>query len=387
MTPVHVGVFTYYYLPIINGVILTISDWQKELRKFGISQTVFVPKRDYMKPLNATDVFEYPSISLYKKFGITIPLFAEQLLPDELTKRKINIIHAHHPYYIGSLAVRLAKKRNIPVVFTYHTMHSEYVKTYLPFIPGRWIEKYVERSITKLMNTCSCVTVSLPNLKTELIQKGVTVPIHVVPIGIDTERFSKGGRIRVRKELEIKDNETLLLSVGRIAKEKNVDFLLSMFSYLSKKNDNLRLCFIGDGPRENFLRQIAQEKHLEEKVKIMAPKSYDIIQDYYHAADVFVYASQTETFGRVYVEAMASGLPVVALATPSLADVIEDGVSGVLVHTKTPASFAREVEKLIDNKDMRLRFGDAARLRASEVFSLSSSGKTLASLYRSLVES
>lgn len=382
----HVGVFTYYYLPIVNGVILTIADWKRELGKHGIATTIFVPQLDLFAPIQDPDIVEYPAVPLYKKFGVTVPLFAQQLLPQELVKRNIDIVHIHHPSFIGRQAVAIARKLHLPVVFTYHSRYETYAKLYLPFVPTWVVDWVVKREVITFMNSCDCVTVALPSFEKELRLMGVNVPVRVVPIGIDVARFAKGDGSHIRTRMHVGKNDIVLLYVGRLAHEKNIDFLIDMFALLSRHRKNVHLCFVGKGPREKAVWKRIVRFGLERRVHIIAPEAYDRMPDYYACADIFVYASQTETFGRVYVEAMAAGLPVVALAMPALADVIEDGVSGVLVHTKTPAAFARAVEKLIENNHMRRRLGNAARVRAKKVFSLSSSGATLSGLYRSLVK-
>lgn len=379
-----VGVFSYYYFPIINGVVLTIADWKTWAKTDQVSFTICVPSLN-TKKYDDPDVFEYPSVPLYKRFGITVPFFPGGLVAKELRRRKMDILHVHHPFYIGNLALSAKRALNIPLVFTYHTRYSDYVRMYLPWISEHLVVSTVRFFMVRFMNQCDAVTVANDSLKHELLRQGVRTPIFLVPPGVDTKKYGRGDRARTRKRFGLKSRDTALLYVGRLAVEKNIYFLMHAFILLHKRMPNMKLLLAGSGPEERSLRTFVARKKLEKYVLFADKENPDTISGVYRAADLFVYASQTETFGRVIVEAMSVGLPVVALAGPSIVDILSDGITGRIVFQKSPKSFAQCIIDLVRNKKLMKEIGIRAKIEAIHQYDSSVSWKKLFDVYQSLI--
>ena len=138
----HIGAFTYYYYPIINGVVITIADWMRMAEVHNIPVTVFAPQIGGVSG-NDPRVVSYPAVPIYRKFGITVPLLPELTLESQLRTREVSLIHVHHPFYIGNVALYFKKKLQVPIVFTYHTRYSDYFRSYFPKLSSIFFEKLV----------------------------------------------------------------------------------------------------------------------------------------------------------------------------------------------------------------------------------------------------
>ena len=377
----HVGVFTYYYYPIINGVVITIGDWKSQAKQSGVDMTVFTSQADWKKS-NQPDVVEYPAIPLYKKIGITIPMFPETTIENEIRRRHITLFHVHHPFYIGKLALKMKKKFHIPVVFTYHIRYSDYFRSYLPWVSGTALSHFVTKIMVNFINKCDAVTAANETLKQELLQGGVRTPIFVVPPGIDTVEFASGNRRVARQRLGIDKDDMVLLYVGRLAREKNIYFLVRAFSYIHKKAPKIKLLLAGNGLEETKLKEYARKHKFANNVLFATNENIKTIPDIYAVADSFVYASQTETYGRVIVEAMAAGLCVIALKGPSIIDLLQDGVTGRIVFKHSPKVFAQRVLELMSDREKRLFLASNGQKEARQKYDSKVSWSQLMDVYK-----
>lgn len=382
----HIGVFSYYYLPIINGVTITISNWRKLGEKAGHRFTIYIPQPGDKQKLDSA-VVPYPAVSLYKRFGITLPLFAEQFVRSEMRQTRPDILHVHHPYFIGKLALIMKKLFGTPIVFTYHTRYADYARAYFPFLSRFVIRRLVTRMIVRFMNQCSAITVANASLQVELRRSGVKTPIFIVPPGIDTKTLALGNRAATRKRLGFRSSDFVLLYVGRLAKEKNIFFLLRAFIHIIKINPHVRMFLCGSGLETERIRSFAKRHRLEQKIIVGIDETPKTIRDIYAAADMFVYASQTETYGRVLVESMAAGLPVVALRGPSVVDIVEDGINGRVVWRSSPKVFAGVVTKLLGDRMYMKNLGSRAQQSARARFDSVASWKALSVVYESVLKS
>ncbi|KKW10240.1 MAG: Glycosyl transferase group 1, partial [Microgenomates group bacterium GW2011_GWC1_49_7] len=161
----HVGVFSYYYLPIVNGVTLTIADWMRHAKRSGIQSTIFIPNLGSDVYRGVADVVPYPAVPLYRRLGITIPMFPETYVLREVLQRKIDLLHAHHPFYIGNLALTVKKQYKLPLVFTYHTRYSDYVASYMPALSPHMVQALTIKFLLRFLNQCDAITVSNTALK------------------------------------------------------------------------------------------------------------------------------------------------------------------------------------------------------------------------------
>ena len=378
----NIGVFSYYYLPIINGVVLTIRDWKIYTQSKHHLIRVYVPNGS--DKTNDTDVSYFPAVPLYRRFGITVPMFPEGMIEKEIRLRKHTLLHVHHPHYIGQLAIFAKKKMGVPLIFTYHTRYADYLRIYLPYISIGVSHFILTRGIVRFMNQCDGVTVANDSLRDEIIRYGVRAPVYVVPPGVDTKFMSSGNRATTRRRFHYDVSDDVLLYVGRFAKEKNIYFLMKAFARIAKKNAHVRFLLCGQGLEENQLRRVAKQKHVDHLVQFATNETPQTIRHIYAAADMFVYASKTETYGRAIVEAMAAGLPIVALRAVSVIDLLKDGITGRIVTRDSAALFSDVVLSLLRQKNVAHDIGEAAACDAREKYDNAVSGRMLLRVYKAV---
>lgn len=380
----NVAIFSYYYLPITNGVVLTIRDWYEKAVKQGDKATIFIP---YMGESSSYPyVHAYPAIPLYRKFGITMPTFPEQSIEKVFALKSFDCIHVHHPFFIGSLALFFKKKYQVPLVYTYHTRIGDYIHTYFPFLSRYIVRLMIRILLVRFINQSDAVTVANQLLREELVRMGVKVPTYIVPPGVPTKIIASGNRLATRKKLRIHANRKVLLYVGRLAKEKNIYFLLKVFAKLYANDHTLVFLLAGNGLEEDRIRAFIKKHRLHRSVILTTHETPSSIADIYAAADMFMYASQTETYGRVLVEAMAARLPVVVLDAPAVIGIVKDHVNGRIVYKKTLKEFYRVVYELLGDHSAQRKFAMEAQKTAVTQHDSAISWKKLHAVYQAVLK-
>lgn len=379
----NVAVFSYYYLPIINGVVLTIRDWREKAVAIGDSWMIFVPYDGAKSPYPY--VHAYPAIPLYQRFGITMPTFPESSIDGAFVKDVYDLIHVHHPSFIGSLAVVFKKKYHIPLVYTYHTRINDYIHTYFPFLSRQIVRFIIRIYLVRFINKTDAVTVANQSLLSELVTMGVNAPIYIVPPGVPTKAMGSGNRDATRKRFEIAKGKKVLLYVGRLAKEKNIYFLLKSFARLYDHDHTLLFVLAGNGMEEEGIRSFIKRHRIEDAVIMATHETPDTIPDIYAMADMFIYASLTETYGRVLVEAMAARLPVVVLDAPSVVGIVHDRINGRIVYKKTLTAFTSTVKDVLADKKALDLYAQAGQASAIADHDSSVSWKKLYVVYQTVL--
>ncbi|MFA5871850.1 MAG: glycosyltransferase [Parcubacteria group bacterium] len=378
-----IAIFTNNYLPIVSGVTRSIEEYQRKLENQGHKVYIFAPK--YSGYLDKEQsVFRYPAVNV--KYKVSYPLAIRQA-GTKKAERKLRefcpeIIHSQHPTVLGSEALKFSKKLRIPIIFTYHTLYEEYVH-YIPLIPGWALRRAVSAQALRYCNKCDGVIAPTGEIKKMLMGKGASVPIEVIPSGIEIEKFRIGDRKKIRNLYNIQDHEILLLCVSRLAKEKNLGLLLKAFRKLSLKIDTVKLMLVGGGHAADSLKKIAAELGVSRKTIFPGLIDLDEIQDYYLAGDIFAYSSMTETQGMIVAEAMAAGLPVVAVDATGSRDVVIDGKTGYLTENSV-SDFSKKIEDLIEDGELRKKFSKAA-LAESEKYDVGVSTKNLLEFYEKTI--
>ena len=347
-----IGLFTDTYIPEVNGVVTVIKMMTRELRREGHEVYVFCPSHPNRDDF-CTGVYRFPSLKFifYQGMRVAIPYnrSALRLIP------RLDIIHSHDPGSIGLMALWASKRYHIPHVHTYHTLFMDY-RRYLPRVirPNRGMVKSISRL---LCNRCDAIIAPSYQMKNELESYGITRPVYVLPFGVDEEEFSHEIRWNVRTELNIQAKD-LLLYVGRLGIEKNLDFLLRSFRRLLSLRPGARLIVAGDGPQRDFLERYAMSLGIAPFVTFIGYLQRRDLVDLYKQA-LFVFASKTETQGLVLVEAMMAGAAVVAVGIMGPRDIITSGETGILVG-EDENEFARACNRLLQDDNERQRIGMAA---------------------------
>jgi 1,2-diacylglycerol 3-alpha-glucosyltransferase len=377
----HIAHFTNTYYPVISGVVRSVSSFRKALSELGHNVFIFAqhePDYEDTEPF----IFRYPALDLGLPgdFPATIPFspIIDYLFP----ALKVDVIHSHHPVLLGQAAANKAKEHDLPLVFTFHTRYRDY-SHYFP-VSQEIVQEFVKNTIDSwlrvYMRRCHHVVVPSQSIRDILVSEyGVRSMTTVVPTGIDLQpyRNASGQAIRQKHGWE---NETILISVGRLAKEKNWDRLLEAFSLVIQSHADIRLVILGDGAYRKELEKRTEELGLAGKVDFTGKVQFDEVPNYLKSADLFCFASQTETQGLVTVEAMAAGLPVVAVDATGTRDVVQHGEDGLLTPDDS-YTLAEAISKVLADQNLRERL-KAASLKKAQAYAIELQAEKILDVYQ-----
>lgn len=369
------------YHPVRNGVVSVIDILTEQLRKRGHEVMIVAPKHPEAGP-DPEGVVRIPSLPnpFYPDYPAAMPWSRQ--LAQVIDTFKPDIVHTHSFMWLTRFALRHAQRSGIPVITTFHTLVTEYLH-YAP-VP-RWISlPFVARWVASFCNKCEVVIIVSPIAEPLLRSFGVKTPIEFIPTGIDAEQFGKGDGFRVRKELGIPPTASVLLYVGRIAKEKNIAFLLEALSPILAERPRTYLVLVGDGPEMEAMKVKAKNLPGGERVIFVGSRPRSEIPDFHAAADIFVFASVTEMQGLAVAEAMTAGLPVVVIGEGGIQHFVKDGEVGFVVpHDKF--GFANAVRTLLDKPHLRMAMAERAREFAMKTFSLTVCLDRLEAVYQKVL--
>ncbi len=379
MDNLNIGMMTDTYIPQVNGVATSVNLFKRYLESLGEKVYVFAP----MVPKNESNAFKVSGLKFLweKQHRLAIPI--SHKIYNLTSRLNIDIIHSHAPFSMGFQALRVSEKLGIPHVHTYHTLLTEY-RHYIP-LPFRPTEEAVKEFSAWFCNLTDTVIAPTDKIKEELLGYGVTVPIHVLPTGIDVENFRKPLTFSVKQKHSIPQNHKIILFAGRIAKEKNVDFLLEAFTLLRASLRNVTLIMAGNGPEMQEILHKARRLGLEKNVILTGYVNRDVLVEYYRQADVFAFASVTETQGLVVLEALAAGLPVVAVAKEGVKDVLRNEVGCLLLEEVEVASFVKALEKMLKDEEFSKEMSKKGVKYVTEHWSMMTMAKKVDEIYRELV--
>ena len=384
-----IGFFVDSYLPSNFGVTVSIESFRKNLEKLGNKIFIFAPRFSNYKDTNP-NVFRFRSLKILEKpeMRIALPLFSDNTKQfEKIEKLKLDIVHSHTPFTVGGLGKYIAQKQKIPFVYTHHTQYTDYAKVYLK---EQIILPRLARMWTRIFsNWADLVIAPSPKIKRILRGYDITKKIVVLPTGVNTSLFKKSatGRRKLREELGFAPQTKVLLYVGRISEEKNVSFLIRALKEILKKRKDVRLCTVGM-QKTYYLKKLKKEA---EKMGIRAfIRFVDVVPHtkiplFYQMADIFTFASLTETQGIVILEAAASGLPIVALNDDAFEGMVYNNKNGFLIKNEDPESFAEKTLKILEKKEMWQRFSQESR-KIAESLSEEQQSKKLLALYTALKE-
>ena len=374
-----IGFFTDGYLPQLNGVATSVEGWTEALKKLGHKVYVIAPSFPNYKD-EKEDVIRISSVRLLKQPDIRLGFPLSRKSMTQIIKLKLDIVHATSGGSISTLGLMVARAKKIPYVFTYYTRFNHYTH-YLS--GGKIIKPQMIEWLSRIFcNRCDAIIVPMAKIKDELLSFGVKKPIVVIPSGVDTTKFRKQERGFLRKKLKIKKGR-ILLYIGRLEKEKSVDFLIRAFAKIYLEDPSVNLVLIGDGKEEVKLRKLAKELNIEKNAYFAGLINRDGISKVFADAEIFVFASTTETQGMVILEALASGLPVVAVKDAVYDKVIKNKVNGILADND-PQKFAEECLKILNNSSYRQKLSDNAS-KSMQDFSISKTAQSFEKLYGKLI--
>lgn len=344
-----IGLFSDTYSPDINGVVSSIVTLQHALENLGHDVFVITNQPKIFKVSYENNVLRLPGFELKAMYGYTMSSPVHIRAFKHIKEMKLDVIHAHTEFGIGLFARIVARRLDVPLVSTYHTTYEDYTH-YINPLHIKTVEKFARISVSKLSKLygSSCQAMISPSEKTKemLLGYGITREIAVIPTGLDLKRFDKkhtppSAVKTLRAKYGITEDTFVILYVGRLAREKSIDFVIEGFGLLNFKNNDIKLMIVGGGPDAEHLQDLAKTLKIQDKVIFTGKIPSAEVPSYYHAADAFVSASLTETQGMTFIEALAAECPLFARPDDVLTGLVIEDETGYFF--KTTQEFADKI--------------------------------------------
>ncbi|MBX3169161.1 MAG: glycosyltransferase [Candidatus Eremiobacteraeota bacterium] len=372
--------FSDCYTPRINGVTTSIQVLKRALEREGHEVHLFVPRYQRQDP---------PEKAVHRIGSVYMPLQPEDRMglpwpPGQMRRlyaQKFDIVHVHTPFNMGWMGYSKAFWGGTPMVFTHHTLWEEYAH-YLKIVPlrlGRWVGRqlcdfYFRRARAVVMPSHEVA---------EAIKGRLRCRYEVIPTGIDCQALHHGDARAARQELRLNEGDALFLYVGRMGKEKSIDYLLKAFRDYRQAGGQAHFALIGGGPELENLQRMTVEMGIGPSCHFLGYRQRDRLKDYLAATKIFLFASQTETQGLVLLEAAAAGVPVIAVRASGVNEAVEPEGSGLLTAPGHLEEFVAAIRRLDGDPALHQRLSQQAS-RWAERFSDLEMGRKMTNLYRSL---
>ncbi|MBS3804113.1 MAG: glycosyltransferase [Oleiphilaceae bacterium] len=385
--PLRVAMFTNNYLPFIGGVPISIDRLRRGLEKLGNPVMVIAPTYQGQSD-EEPEVVRVPSLlAMGKKREFRLANIFLRRVRQRVKAYRPDVIHLHHPFWLGSLGLFMARRLKVPAVYTYHTRLEHYAH-FVP-LPGMLFRNLISHALIKRFgNKCDGIIVPTYSGEEYLRMIGVKSAIFVQPTGIEYQRFqevSKEAVESLRESLGIGE-EAVFISVSRLSNEKNIDFMIEAIDAVRKRTHRpFRFLIIGEGHQRDRLQGVIDARELGQHITLVGSVPPDDMVTYYRLGDLFLFASKSETQGMVILEAMAAGLPVVAVRSSGIDDVIRQGYNGF----KTPARqelWSNKVVELLENDALRMELS-AHALDFAKDYSIEQFARDVKTIYATLIAS
>ena len=380
------------YFPRVNGVSTSIATFRADLGREGIETTLIAPEY-------GRDGGPGPSATSSAERIVRVPSSGVPGDPEDrrmrwrslmrtlaaMTHERFDLVHIQTPFIAHYAGVRHARTLRVPCITTYHTFFEEYLHHYAPLLP-RAVGRVLVRAFTRSQahQVDALIAPSEP-MREVLLQYGVATPIHVLPTGLPADRFEPGDGARFRALAKLPPDRPLLLYVGRIAFEKNIEFLIESYARLRHAAPQAMLVIAGEGPAQGALHRLVARLGLSEAVRFVGYLDRaQALLDCYAAAHAFVFASRTETQGLVLLEAMAQGTPVISTASLGTRSVLKPE-AGAIVVPEQAAEFAAAMLRVLSDAELRAELAARSR-RYAESWSSLALARALAEVYRAVCE-
>lgn len=376
---------TDVYKPIINGVVISTFNLYEQLKIRGHDVRILTLSNTRSSK-HLGDIYYVGSlpVRVYPQARMTVRPYHYYI--KEIINWKPDIIHTQSEFATSLYARQISNKLNIPMVHTYHTMYEDY--THYIFPPSKRVGKKAVALFSKyVLDKADEVIVPTNKVMGALKSYGVKREIVEIPTGIHLEKFKReincNEKEKIKKKLGILEKDKILVTIGRLGREKNIDELINLMKPLSKEERNIKLLIVGDGPVRQELEAHTKSLELEGVVIFTGMVPQEEVHKYYHLGDIFISASTSETQGLTYIEAMASGLPLICRKDECLIDVVDEGINGFIFENER--EFINKVESLLDDDNKLKRFKKNAILKAQN-FSVEEFGRKVEELYIKVIK-
>lgn len=374
---------TNTYKPIMGGLEKSVETFVQEYLKLGHRAVVVAPDFEGMEEEDG--VVRVPAIQNFNGSDFSVKLPLPGVLDEALGGFKPDVVHAHHPFLLGATALRVAYKHHAPLVFTHHVLFEQNTH-YVPGGDTEVIKRFAAELATGYANLADHVFAPSGSLKRLIVERGVETPVDVVPTGIDTGRLAEGDGAAARARFGVPPDAFVVGHVGRLAPEKNLEFLSRAVAAFLAAEPRAHFVVVGKGPSSEAAREACAAARTGDRLHLTGALEGDELAGAYHAMDVFAFASQSETQGIVLIEAMSAGVPVVGVDACGVRDVVTDGTNGALLEREDENLFAAALAKIAALPDAaRKALSAAARETASE-YTREKCARRALDVYHRLVE-
>jgi len=378
--------FTNTYLPHVGGVARSVAAFTEDLRQRGHSVLIVCPEFSGSEKIDQADpdIVRVPAIQNFNGSDFSVRLPLPFNVDDRIDAFAPDIIHSHHPFLMGDSALRQARQRRLPLVFTHHTMYEQYTH-YVP-LDSPAMQQFAVGLATEYANLCDRVIAPSESTARLLDARGVASPVTAMPTGVDVPFFKYGRGNRFRTAQGIARNAVVAGHLGRLAPEKNLKYLAAAALLFVKKAPQRRFLVAGSGPAEEEIVRMFNKNNVADRLVLPGKLTGRALQDGYKAMDFFVFASKSETQGMVLTEAMAAGLPVIALDAPGAREVVQNNVNGLLLSGEADVrEFAAAMDRAASCTDDRKRWKKQA-VKTAWHFSRDACAKRLEKLYEEVCQ-
>ncbi len=410
-----IGLFSDSYLPSLDGISYSIESFRIELEKRGHEVIVFAPAPGMRYKEKIPNIIRFPAVKgLFYDDYLTSMFFPPEAL-QRIKKKQLDVIHFHTPSQVGLLGAYYAIRNDVPLLGTYHTDLYQYVSHYPQVLPGtialsllaplitrggladfrsavsglkpsrsidKWNKKILVRGVTMLHDKCDYVIAPSHKIEKQLLSWHTSSPIRVLPTGVDKITTNQRAVTLFRHRHGIEDNEKILLFVGRLGSEKNIELILSSMPQVLKQVPHAKLVLVGRHEHQAKLEQMAQDLDISHKVVFAGFIEHDKLGAVYEASDVFVFPSKTDTQGLVLHEAANSGLPIV-MVDKDITEVVKDGVNGYIVRSSAK-EMAKKIIAILSDDALKQSMSEASARMAAK-YSVEHQTILLEKLYESAI--
>ncbi len=371
------------YKPMINGVVTSIINLEAELRRLGHEVKILCPSENHCCIENG-DIYKIGSLNFAKLTdGARLAFKLRKKNLQKLIEWKPDIIHSQTEFTSFIMARRIAAEVGCPMIHTYHTVYEDYTHY---FSPNAYIGRKSAITFSRqILKHTEAVIVPTQKIKDMLTDYGITKPISVIPTGLVLDKFHKevteDAIAALKASLHIPPENRILVTVGRVAKEKNIEELIQFFQRMHLENTSLVI--VGGGSYLETLKEMVQRENTADSILFTGAVPPESIVPYYKMGDIFLSASQSETQGLTYIEALASGLPAVCRKDSCLDHIIENHKNGG--QYTNFEEFQGFIKEILDNDALRAAMSENA-LQTAERYSSATFGKNVAQVYQTLLE-
>jgi len=374
--------FTNTYLPHVGGVARSVNTYEEEFRRRGHDIRIVAPEFEGAEECTEF-VLRVPAIQHFNGSDFSVQIPQPGLIYDYMDEFQPDIIHSHHPFLLGDSALRTAWERSLPLVFTHHTLYEKYTH-YVP-LDSEAMQRVAIQMATEYCNLCTCVIAPSESIAELLVKRQVTRPIRAIPTGIDLAHFGGGNGLPVRQRYRIPDDSLVIGHVGRLANEKNLNYLARAVGLFLKTHPDAYWLVVGAGESSESIREIVGNIANPKQLIMTGCLTGTDLVNAYTAMDLFVFSSFSETQGMVLVEAMAARAPVVALDGPGVRDVLNDVNGRMLAATANETDFVEALQELCRDRDALSRRSELARESVRD-FGLDVCADRILELYQKLID-